>query len=133
MCGGASNSSHYYIFKQDLQALVNELAMEIPIPHYPPYTSKYNPIGHRYISPLYQGLIFESVQTVKDLIPTATTPTGLTLLMTIVYNTYQTGRNVAVDFKSNLKIVFDQFLPQWNYTPNHSYRLFHPLSLVHLR
>jgi hypothetical protein len=36
MCGGASNSSHYYIFKQDLQALVNELAMEIPIPHYPP-------------------------------------------------------------------------------------------------
>jgi hypothetical protein len=44
--------------------------MEIPIPHYPPYTSKYNPIGHRFfphISPLCQGLIFESVQTVKDL------------------------------------------------------------------
>ena len=30
--GGATNSSLYYIFKQDLQALVNELAMEIPIP-----------------------------------------------------------------------------------------------------
>jgi hypothetical protein len=50
--------------------LVNELAMEIPIPHYPPYTSKYNPIGHRFfphISPVCQGLIFESVQTVKIL------------------------------------------------------------------
>ncbi|WP_430794800.1 ISAzo13-like element transposase-related protein [Trichormus azollae] len=28
------------MFKQDLQVLVNELGIEIPIPHYPPYTSK---------------------------------------------------------------------------------------------
>jgi hypothetical protein len=48
---------------------------------------------------------------------TATTRTGLKLLTTILYNTYQTGRKVAVDFKLNLKIVFDEFLPQWNYTP----------------
>jgi hypothetical protein len=94
--------------------------MEIPIPHYPPYTSNYNPIGYRFfphISLLYQGLIFESVQTVKDLIATATTRTELKLLTTILYNTYQTGRKVAVDFKLNLKIVVDEFLPQWNYTP----------------
>jgi hypothetical protein len=64
-----------------------------------------------------QGLIFESVQTVEDLMATATTRTALKLLTTILYNTYQIGRNVAVDFKSNLKIVFDQFLPQWNYIP----------------
>ncbi|MEO3705002.1 hypothetical protein [Trichormus azollae] len=38
-------------------------------------------------------------------------------MTTILYNTYQTGRNVAFDFKSNVKIVFDEFLPQWNYTP----------------
>jgi hypothetical protein len=93
--------------------------MEIPIPYYPPYTSKYNPIGHSlfpHICPLCQGLIFESVQTVEDLMATATTRTGLKLLTTILYNTYQTSRKVAVDFKSNLKIVFDEFLPQWNYT-----------------
>jgi hypothetical protein len=52
-----------------------------------------------HISPLCQGLIFESVQTVKDLMATGTTQTGLKLLTTILYNTYQTGRNVAVDFK----------------------------------
>jgi hypothetical protein len=91
--------------------------MEIPIPNYPPYTSKYNIIEHRYISPLCQGLIFESIQTVKDLMATATTRIGLKLLTTILYKTYQTGRKVAVDFKSNLKIIFDQFLPQCNYTP----------------
>jgi hypothetical protein len=43
---------------------------------------------------------------------TATTRTGLKLLTTILYKTYQTGRKVAVDFKSNLKIVFDELLPQ---------------------
>ncbi|MEO3705588.1 ISAzo13-like element transposase-related protein [Trichormus azollae] len=79
------------------------MAIEILIPYYPPYTSKYNP----HISPVCQGLIFESVQTLKVLMATATTRTGLKLLRTILYNTYQTGRNVAVDFKSNLKIIFD--------------------------
>jgi hypothetical protein len=37
---GGSNSSRHYIFKQDLQALVKELGIEIRIAHYPPYTSK---------------------------------------------------------------------------------------------
>jgi len=117
--GGGSNSSRYYIFKQDLQALVNELGIEIRIAHYPLYTSKYNPIKHRlfpHISRVCQGVIFESVQTVKDLMATATTRTGLKMLTTILDKTHQTGRKVAEDFKSNMKIVFDEFLPQWNYT-----------------
>jgi hypothetical protein len=50
--GPPSNSSPYYIFTQDLQALVNELAIEIPIPNYPPYTSKYNPHISPYFSPV---------------------------------------------------------------------------------
>ena len=45
--GGGSNNAGYYIFKEDLQKLSNELKIEIPIAHYPPYTSKYNPIEHR--------------------------------------------------------------------------------------
>jgi hypothetical protein len=40
--GGGSNSFRQYLFKQDLQALVNELEIEIRIAHYPPSTSKYN-------------------------------------------------------------------------------------------
>jgi hypothetical protein len=117
--GGGSNSSRYYIFKQDLQALVNELGIEIRIAHYPPYTSKYNPIEHRlfpHVSRVCQGVIFESVQTVQGLIATATTRTGLNVFTTILDKTYPTGRKVAEDFKSTMKIVFDKFLPQWNYT-----------------
>ncbi|MFZ9740175.1 MAG: hypothetical protein ACO3EZ_19520, partial [Prochlorotrichaceae cyanobacterium] len=37
-------------------------------------------------------------------------------ITTILDKTYQMGRKVAGDFKSNMKIVFDAFLPQWNYT-----------------
>ena len=45
--GGGSNNANHYIFKEDLQKLVNEIGIEIRIAHYPPYTSKYNPIEHR--------------------------------------------------------------------------------------
>lgn len=117
--GGGSNSSRYYIFKQDLQALVNELGIEIRIAHYPPYTSKYNPIEHRlfpHVSRVCQGVIFESIQMVQELMAKATTSKGLQVFTTILDKTYQTGRKVAEDFKSNMKIVFDEFLPQWNYT-----------------
>ena len=117
--GGGSNSSRQYLFKQDLQALVDELGIEIRIAHYPPYTSKYNPIEHRlfpHLTRVCQGVIFDSVQTVQELMATATTGTGLSVFTTIQGKTYQTGRKVALDFKSNMKIVFDEFLPQWNYT-----------------
>ena len=116
---GDGNSSRYYIFKQDLQALVNELGIEIRIHHYPPYTSKYNPIEHRlfpHLSRVCQGAIFDSVQTIKGLMATATTRTGLNVFTTILDKAYLTGRKVAADFKSNIQIVFDEFLPQWNYT-----------------
>jgi hypothetical protein len=117
--GGGSNSSRHYIFKQDLQALVNELGIAIRIAHYPPYTSKYNPIEHRlfpHLSRVCQGVIFESVQIVRDLMATATTRTGLNVFTTILDKTYQIGRKVTEDFKANMKIVFDDCLPQWNYT-----------------
>ncbi|MDZ4871067.1 MAG: ISAzo13 family transposase ISMme1 [Chroococcidiopsis cubana SAG 39.79] len=117
--GGGSNSSRHYIFKQDLQALVNELGISIRIAHYPPYTSKHNPIEHRlfpHLTRVCQGVIFDSVQTVQELMATATTRTGLNVFTTILDKTYQTGRKVALDFKSTMKIVFDEFLPQWNYT-----------------
>ncbi len=45
-----------------------------------------------------------------------TTQTGLKVLMTIIDKTYQTGLKVAEGFKETMKILFDDFLPQWNYT-----------------
>lgn len=117
--GGGSNSSRQYLFKQDLQRLVNELNIEIRIAHYPPYTSKYNPIEHRlfpHLTRVCQGVIFESVKIVKDLMEKAKTQTGLSVFVTILDNVYQTGRKVTEEFKQTMAIVFDEYLPKWNYT-----------------
>ena len=116
--GGGSNSARHYLFKQDLQALADEIGVEIRIAHYPPYCSKYNPIEHRlfpHITRACQGVIFTSMALVKELMAKTNTTTGLKVFVHIIDKVYQTGRKVAADFKENMRIVFDDFLPQWNY------------------
>lgn len=117
--GGGSNSSRHYIFKQDLQTLVDEIGVEIRIAHYPPYTSKYNPIEHRlfpHVTRACQGVIFSSLDLVKQLMEKTATATGLKVSVQIMDKVYQTARKVADDFKATMNIVFDDILPQWNYT-----------------
>ena len=46
----------------------------------------------------------------------ATTKKGLQVFTTILDQTYQTGKKVTEGFKETMEIVFDNFLPQWNYT-----------------
>lgn len=116
--GGGSNGSRFYLFKQDLQQLANDLNLEIRIAHYPPYTSKYNPIEHRlfpHLSRVCQGVIFESVEMVRDLMATASTKAGLKVFTTIIDAVYETGRKVSDEFKANMPIIFDDWLPNWNY------------------
>ena len=117
--GGGSNSSRYYVFKEALQKLVNHIGIEIRIAHYPPYTSKYNPIEHRlfpHLSRACQGVIFESVDTVSKFMATATTLKGLQVFTTVLDQIYKTGQKVAEGFKETMDIFFDDYLPQWNYT-----------------
>jgi hypothetical protein len=117
--GGGSNNSRHYLFKQDLQELADELGLDIRIAHYPPYCSKYNPIEHRmfpHVTRACQGVVFESIELVKELMSGTTTTKGLQVTVKIIDKVYETGRKVADDFKETMRIVFDQFLPQWNYT-----------------
>lgn len=117
--GGGSNSSRHYIFKEDLQKLVDEIGVEIRIAHYPPYCSKYNPIEHRmfpHVTRACQGVIFKSIEIVKELMEKTTTSKGMKAIVQILDKVYETGRKVADDFKTTMRIVFDEFLPQWNYT-----------------
>jgi len=116
-CGG-SNNARYYLFKEDLQKLSDELKIDIRIAHYPPYTSKYNPIEHRlfsHITRACQGVIFKTVELVNEYMAKAKTSTGLKVFTRILEKTYKTGRKVADDFKQNMRIQFDEYLPQWNY------------------
>jgi transposase len=119
MDGGGSNSSRHDIFKQDLQALVAEIGIEIRIAHYPPYTSKWNPIEHRvfpHITRELSGMILVSHLFMKELIEKTTTKAGLKVYACIFNKIYETGRKVAEGFKDSMRIVFDEHLRQWNYT-----------------
>lgn len=116
-CGG-SNNARYYIFKQDLQALADELGIAIRIAHYPPYTSKYNPIEHRlfpHVTRACQGVVFKTFELARTFMAQTSTKTGLTVFTSILDKVFDTKRKVADDFKQNMPIHFDDFLPQWNY------------------
>jgi hypothetical protein len=116
--GGGSNSASQYLFEEDLQKLVDRLGVEIRVAHYPPYCSKYNPIEHRlfpHVTRACQGVTFESVELVKELMEKTSTSTGLQVTVDILDKAYQTGRKYAEGFKKGMKIVFDEILPKWNY------------------
>jgi hypothetical protein len=116
--GGGSNSATQYLFKADLQELANRLRLEIRMAHYPPYCSKHNPIEHRvfpHITRACQGVIFHTVDIARQFIERTQTTTGLRMTVRILDQVYQTGRKYAADFKQNMKILFDDHLPKWNY------------------
>jgi hypothetical protein len=116
--GGGSNSSTKYLFKEDLQGLVDRLGVEIRVAHYPPYCSKYNPIERRlfpHVTRACQGVLFDSVATVKRLLEKTSTATGLGVVVEVLDKVYQTGRAYTEGFKETMKILFDEILPKWNY------------------
>ena len=116
--GGGSNSARKYIFKYDLQRLADQIGIEIRIAHYPSYCSKYNPIERRFfphVGRACAGRLFDSMETVVTLMRKAATTTGLKTTVNVMRRKYLTGRNANETIKRNLKIVFDQHLPKWNY------------------
>jgi Rhodopirellula transposase DDE domain len=116
--GGGSNSATQYLFKEDLQGLANRLGLEIRVAHYPPYCSKHNPIEHQvfpHITRACQGVIFHTVDIARQFIARTKTTTGLRVTVRLLDKVYETGRKYTAGFKHNMKIVFDDHLPKWNY------------------
>jgi len=116
--GGGSNSATHYLFKQDLQRLADQLGIELRVAHYPPYCSKHNPIEHRvfpHITQACQGVIFHTVEVARQFIGRAKTQAGLRVSVSLLEKAYATGRKYVDGFKTNMKILFDEHLPKWNY------------------
>jgi len=116
-CGG-SNAANRYIFKHGLQLLADTIGVEIRVAHYPSYCSKYNKIERRlfpHISRVCTGMLFDTLETVVELMRKATTSTGLKTTVNVIRRLYETGRTATDEIKRNLKIIFDDQLPKWNY------------------
>ena len=60
-------------------------------------------------------MIFHTVDIARQFIERAKTTTGLRVTVRILDKVYETGRKYAAGFKQNMKIVFDDYLPKWNY------------------
>ena len=116
--GGGSHSAAPYLFKQDLQDLVNDLGIEIRVAHYPSYCSKFNPIERRFfphVARACQGMLFDTLDTVVRLMRKASTTTGLRTTVHVIGRAYETGRQVTDHFKTTMTLFFDDLLPKWNY------------------
>jgi hypothetical protein len=116
--GGGSNSCHKHLCKEDLQGVVNDLAVPIRVAHDPAYGSQCNPIERRLFSHVTragQGVLFDSLHTVLRLMQKTKTQQGLTVTVRVLATRYQGGRTVSEAFKKTMPIVFEKLLPKWNY------------------
>ena len=115
--GGASSYRHY-IFKHRLMMFAKETGLSVIVCHYPPYCSKWNPIEHRLFSQVHGaigGVIFSDYQTVQKLIEKTSTDTGLTVVVRLNLNEYQTGIKVDKNQLDKKRIRYHTNIPELKY------------------
>lgn len=116
--GGGSNSSRRHLFKEQLQLLSDRTGMEIRMAHYPPYTSKWNPIEHRlfcHVTRAWNGKVFMDVFAMIGPVMQVTTSTGLVIYAKISTRQYETGVKASEQFLKNYSVIHDNYLGKWNY------------------
>jgi hypothetical protein len=53
-----------------------------------------------------QGVVFKNIELVKSSMEKTTTAQGLKVKVDIMTKVYETGRQVAADFKQTMRVVF---------------------------
>ena len=98
---------------------LNRHGLRVTVAHYPPATSKWNPIEHRLfcvVSKNWAGRPLDSYETILKYLRTTRTATGLRVRAHLVRKTYKTGVKVTDAQMRELRITPNSFLPKWNYT-----------------
>ena len=117
--GGGSNGSRCKLWKAELSALATEIGIPIEVSHFPPGTSKWNKIEHRmfsFISRNWRGRPLETLAIVVSLIAATKTKTGLTIKCKPDGTHYDVGIKITDEYLSGLKIIYNEFHKEWNYT-----------------
>ena len=116
---GGSNGARSRRYKKRLQDFANESRLEINVCHYPPGSSKWNPIEHRLFSQItatWAGHVLSTLHILLGFIRVTTAKTGLKVTATQFDRNYQTGLKVSkAEFKA-IRLTRDNVCPQWNYT-----------------
>ncbi len=117
-CGG-SNGARVRLWKVELQKLANQTGLTIAVAHHPPGTSKWNRIEHRmfaFISQNWRGKPLLTHKVIVQLIAATKTTSGLSIASAIDAARYPKGAKVSDSEFAKLKIRYDTFHPDWNYT-----------------
>jgi hypothetical protein len=116
---GGSNGARSRRYKKRLQEFADESGLEVTVSHYPPGTSKWNPIEHRLFSQIsasWAGEVLSTLLILIAFIRRTTTKTGLKVTATHFDRTYQKGLKVSkAEFKA-IQLTRHDVCPQWNYT-----------------
>lgn len=101
---GGGNSYRHHIFKDRLLKLASKIGLSIIVAHYPPYSSKWNPIEHRLFCHVHyamSGVVFTDYDIVKERIESTSTKNGLTVVVRLNFAAYPKGievdKNVSLD------------------------------------
>ena len=117
---GGSNSCRSRVWKYRIQKkLCDQFGMTVKVCHYPPGSSKWNPIEHRLfceISKNWSGRPLDSYETVLKYIRTTKTASGLKVKACFVRRKYQTGEKVSNLQMNSLPIKKHEKLPKWSYS-----------------
>jgi len=117
---GGSNGARTRAWKYELQTrLCNRFGLTLTVCHYPPGTSKWNPIEHRLFSEIsknWAGQPLETYETVLNFIRTTKTLTGLVVNATLLDGDYPTGIKISDAQMHQVNLRPHRVLPMWNYT-----------------
>lgn len=117
--GGGSNGTRNRLWKIALQALADELELQLEVCHFPPGTSKWNKIEHRlfsFITKNWRGRPLTSYQVIVNLIAHTTSQAGLVVKAALDTAHYETGIVVSDEELARVRITPAKFHGEWNYT-----------------
>jgi len=118
--GGGSNGSRSRSWKLGIQEKISDRpGLQVTVAHYPPGTSKWNPIEHRLfgeISKNWAGTPLIDYETMLKFIRSTKTTTGLKTKAYLVQKKYKKGKKVSDEQMSQIQIDKHDTLPDWNYT-----------------
>ena len=99
--------------------LCDKYGIKVTVCHYPPGTSKYNPIEHRLFSEIsknWAGEPLKNYETILNYISTTKTKTGLKVKAILDETKYDKGIKVSDNELEKINIKYHEVHPQWNYT-----------------
>lgn len=115
---GGANGHRHHVFKKEMLSLARIIGLDIIICHYPPYSSKWNPIEHRlfcHVHHAIQGVVFSDYNLVKDLFSKTKTKTGLKVFVRLNFKKYSIGLKTSKEEVDYSRIQFNNTIPDLSY------------------